>query len=288
MNELNDTSVGLREKMRILVRTANGMLSREVYDALFDTAKVFGGGQIVEVGTAHGAATIALGLGAAAAGTAADILTVDKMGGEFSTRRRYGTPEQNSEIALRNFQAAKLESRVELFVGGLEDLELARGVPESIDLLMLDADGRIDRDLLILYPKIAADAPIIIDDCDENVFFGETPEGTLYLDLKHSITAKLIRTFCDGQFLLLDRTVKDTAFCRKGPRKYDPEEMAERTLEAYRELVFHSVGGQEWDAIQDFRGRAGEYRLAMRLLRATPSWMLRTGSIAKKMHLIRA
>ena len=100
------------------------------------------GKNFVEVGTAHGAATISLALGAATRPTPAKIWTIDKLGGKFSSRSNYGSPEENRQIVLENCRRAGVEKMIQLFVGSPDEFVAAPQCPKRIDFLLLDADGQ--------------------------------------------------------------------------------------------------------------------------------------------------
>ena len=175
-----------------LARMANGMLPDSVYAALWDCAADAPGPNVVEVGTAHGAATIALALGRRDAGLTVAIRTVDRLEGRFSSRSRFGSVEQNKAIVLRNFAAAGVADCISLFVGTSDEFAASGECPQQIHLLMLDADGRIDRDLLHFYESLASNAVIVIDDVDRELYLGRTHDGTPFIDLKHRISSLLL------------------------------------------------------------------------------------------------
>src|SRR5438067_4494747 len=164
-----------------MVRHANGMLPIPVYEALWSSAGQAPGPNFLEVGTAHGAGTIALALGAKMAGLDVKIQTIDRLEGKFSSRSGYGSVEENKAIVQQNFARASVAQCISLFVGTTDEFASVGPKPERIDLLMLDADGRIDRDLLYFYDLLAPRAIIVVDDIDPEIFFGTTHDGTPYL-----------------------------------------------------------------------------------------------------------
>jgi hypothetical protein len=100
---------------------ANGMLPTPVYQAPWQCAAHAPGLNFVEVGTAHGAATIALALGAKNAGLTARIHTIDRLGGKFSARTRFGSMERNRAIVQENFTRAGVAECISLWVGTPDD-----------------------------------------------------------------------------------------------------------------------------------------------------------------------
>lgn len=259
------------------VQKANGMLPLSVYKALWECVAQAPGPNVVEVGTAHGAATIALALGAKNAGIQVRIHTIDRLGGKFSSRAQYGSVKQNKEIVLRNFARAGVAECISLFVGSTDEFVASGRCPERIDLLMLDADGRIDRDLLHFYNLLSAKAMIVIDDVDRGVYLGTTYDGTPYVDLKHRITSLLLQALESHGFLRIEKTIHCTAFCRRGQRKINEQEFSGLALSCYRELVFADLPGPEWKELVRWHDRRRDVRQAMRLRDAIPGFVVSIG-----------
>lgn len=216
--------------------TANGMLPIEVYLRLYDIGRSIGGGVMIEVGTAHGAATIALALGAKSAGHAFKIITVDPFGGALSSRSQYGSVSDNVNIVRRNFAAFDVADHIEIIVGTSADLpsdEIA-----GASFLMIDADGRIDRDLALIYDHLAPDATIVLDDIDDATF-AYTRNGRRILDQKHRIASLLTKAYVDAGVLTKPTRMHSTGFYEKGSA---PSIAIEKhAINAYRELVFAEI-----------------------------------------------
>ena len=259
-----------RTDMHSLVMAANGMLPMPVYDELFKQASEAPGANFVEVGTAHGAATIALALGAATHPTPAKIWTIDKLGGKFSSRSKYGSAGENRRIVLENFCRAGVEKMIELFVGSPDEFVVAPLCPERIDLLLLDADGRIDRDLIYFYSRMRASDPIIIDDVDAEIFLGRNYEGIPYIDLKHRITSQLLAAYEAAGFIRVVKRLENTAFCQRGEREYDKSALSQIALECYRELVFADTRDEFWQELASWSENALDVRAALRMRAAIP------------------
>jgi hypothetical protein len=259
-----------REDMQAFVVAANGMLPFPVYDELFAQAAEAEGENFVEVGTAHGASTIALALGAAARNTPSKVWTIDKLTGKFSSRVRYGSVEDNRQIVLNNFRRAGVEQMIELFVGSSNEFVAAGHCPQHIDFLFLDADGRIDRDLMNFYSRMRAGNPIVIDDVDYQVFLNRNHEGVPYIDLKHRITHLLLAAYEAAGFIRVVKRLHATAFCQRGEREYDSGVFAEIALSCYRELIFADVQDGFWSEIATWSENSWDVRAALRLREAIP------------------
>jgi len=219
----------------------DALMSRAVYDALFDSAAERAPAQILEIGTAHGAGTIALALGAVSRGHDTRITTVDTLQALPdipSSRARFGGPSENEAIVRENFRKAAVEDRIELHVGRSDDF--ATVIPEgfAVDMLVLDADGRIDRDLALFGPCLVDGATVIIDDIDGKVG-AALRGGRLAIDLKHVISQKLTARLVEEGYLRLEKRTVDTSFFRaQDPAGWDYGRLRELAIACYRELVF--------------------------------------------------
>ena len=108
---------------------------------------------------------------------------------------------------------------------------------------MLDADGRIDRDFLLFYPKVNEGGIIVIDDAYPGIYLSLNFDGEAYVDLKHRITSLLAKAFHQAGFISDLEMVSNTLFCRSTAKQLNVEEFKSMALKAYRELVFSEAGG---------------------------------------------
>jgi predicted O-methyltransferase YrrM len=218
-----------------IAQEANGLLPPQVYEKLYDAAHTAPPGAFVEIGTAHGAATIALALGAKASRKSFHIFTADPFEGRFSSRARFGSVPTNVAIVKENFRKFGVEDCISIVIGTSLDLVRNHQLTD-ISLLMLDADGCIDRDFAILFDSLAEDAHIIIDDLNGAAWTWQLPDGTTVFDQKCKLAKLLVESFeARG---LLERTdfMCNTGFFRKGIA--ESSEISAAALPAYRELVF--------------------------------------------------
>ncbi|SFF03236.1 Methyltransferase domain-containing protein [Sulfitobacter brevis] len=239
LNKNDDTD--LRALLHATLVDVDALMSRAVYDALFDAAAAQGPAQVLEIGTAHGAGTIALALGGASRGHDIRIATVDTLQALPdipSSRARFGGPAENEAIVRGNFRRAGVGDRIDLHVGRSEDF--ARKLPDefSIDMLVLDADGRIDRDLALFGPYLAPGATVIVDDIDGKVG-AALRGGRLAIDLKHVISEKLTARLVEEGYLKFEKRTIDTSFFRApDPQNWDYARLSEIAIASYRELIF--------------------------------------------------
>lgn len=274
-SDYSELKAKIMNKLADLTRNANGMLPKEVYEEIYRTSASRRPRLIVEIGTAHGAATIALGLGAMTQNSEVLIKTVDKLGGRFSSRSAYGDVEINRAIVESNFRRAGISGNVRLFVGDPDEFAAQLDPNEQIDLLMLDADGRIDRDLLNLYPQLATGAPVIIDDADNDIWLSRNHEGVPFVDNKHRTTELLLDGFCTAGFLRLEKRVANTAFCTRTDKPYDQQAFAEIALAAYRQLVICEVGNHYWEELAQWSTEREGIREAIRIRKRLPAGVVR-------------
>lgn len=229
-----------------IVKRAGGMLPAEVYQALYETAGASDGGHFIEIGTAHGASAIALCLGARASGKRPRIITVDPLSGLFSSRTRFGAAEDNKAIIQRNFQVSGTSRDIELIVGDSQALVQSGRLEEPADIIFLDADGRIDRDLICLLPFLKEEAMIIIDDVKPYAKLSIRSNGAPFVDLKHKISSLLLERLLAMGWMVVERIVAETAFCRRSnASSWSVSALQAAALDCYRELVFTEISADE-------------------------------------------
>ena len=219
-----------------LQQEANGMLAPSVYQAIYETAYSAPDGDILEIGTAHGAATIALAQGMKDAGKNGRILTIDKITG--GSRERYGDVATNEAIIRDNFRQFGVDSMIRFYIG--ESQQCAKDLPDDmhISVLMLDADGAIDRDLRLFMDYCHYDTRVIMDDCHDSIKLKHA-KRTLYIDQKHRLTYLLVTYLDDNGGLCRDDMDGETWFGRIRDKHMLAEILkSEAIYEIYRQLIF--------------------------------------------------
>jgi predicted O-methyltransferase YrrM len=257
-------------ELKTLTQAANGMLPAEVYQAIFETVSKRECENIVEIGTAHGAATISLALGAVSRGGRTTVWSVDRLGGRHSSRSAFGSPTENERIVIANLSRAKVDHLVRLFVGSSDEFVSSGQCPDKIDLLLLDADGRIERDLMHFYGRLPPGAPVIIDDADSSIYLNRNHEGLAYIDCKHRATALLLDGFCHEGYLQIKKRLGNTAFCERTSKNFDRGAFMEVAVNAYRELVFADVDDSYWKELSSWNDKRAEVREAVKISNALP------------------
>ena len=241
-------------------RDAHGKLSLEAYRRLHESAAASGGGTIVEIGTSQGAATLAMALGAKAAGVDFRIITVDA---HFVGTRPRGSSESEKERIVRaGFEAFGVSDRIDLVVGTTEEM-IAIADPRDIGLLLIDADGRIDRDLAALWDRMRPGCAVVIDDCDDEIYLLIGMRRRVLVDQKHRITHLIAKALVEAGLLIDEGSAGQTAWFRKGTGA--ATEIARLALPAYRALVYADIGSARQ------RLKRGLYALAA----SRAPWMVR-------------
>lgn len=222
------------------------MLSAQVYGKIYDLVQQAPEGDVVEVGTAHGAATIAMTLGRLRHDNDAKTYTIDRLQG--GSRTRFGTVEDNRAIIQKNFEHFDIKKNVTLLVGNVD--EVADAIPDdiTISVLMIDADGAVDRDLERFYNKLTPGGLIIIDDYNPDVHL-KRRDGGIFVDQKHKLTYNLVNYY--RKFGLFDRetVIKNTFFAFKPFDKADFDFSKTNVIEIYRSLTF-SNGRMHWFGVR--------------------------------------
>lgn len=228
------------------LKSVDALLPSEVYSELYQIVVEKKPKVILEVGTAHGGATIALALGAKKNNIDCQIYTIDTLESLDdipSSRAKFGSRVANQEIVERNFANAGVSDLIELFVGRSEEFPSVQKLTK-IDILLLDADGRIDRDLVLYKDYLSNDTVIIIDDITGGPKLSHS-SGNFSIDLKHVAVELLLNQLTSNQIIAVDYVVKNTAICRPiRPNEWTEEMLMQHAILAYRNLVFTKVSKQ--------------------------------------------
>lgn len=215
-----------------------GMLPVEVYRALTNLVKRAPAGlDVIEVGGASGAATIAMAWGLRPSGGGHPrVVVVEKC--EGGSRTSYGGWEENKARFERFVRRFGVDDRVVLYP---HYLTLDRG-PEVRALvrtgrlagLMSDADGMVHRDLRLFGDLVDPKGFVVIDDYHPS----RSP--------KHAVTFAVVNRLVEaGAFVPLDR-IEDTLFGGPGspvtPALHDECERIAQSVSRDCGVVFDERG----------------------------------------------
>jgi predicted O-methyltransferase YrrM len=213
-----------------------GMLAPAIYRRLYETAFNAPDGYVVEIGTAGGAATASLALGLQHSGKSGRVVTVDRgrrrTGGGDPARYRAGV-----QASLRHYG---VEDRVDLVIGEAADAVKAVPAAAAIAVLMIDADGAIDRDLRAFFDRVIPGGDIVIDDCLDIVRVHRTGLFDVTVDAKMRLTQLLLSYFKQKGLLSAGTQIKDTYFGKKVQDFAQTDITDEAIFEIYRQLIFSS------------------------------------------------
>lgn len=200
-----------RTLFRRIRRECNGMLRPEVYRTIHATALEMPEGDAVEIGTSRGAATVAIALALKASRRAGRVYTIERAG----SGSKPGSNDEKLAAIQQNFRKFDVSERIALIVADAS--RAASDLPDavSIGLLMLDCDGRIDRDFANLYDRVVPGGRIVIDDYEDRTHVRMRGGGRVGVDLKHRLTFNLVNHFMESGYIESFSVVRQTLFCRK-------------------------------------------------------------------------
>ena len=214
----------------------HGLLTNAAYRMLYQMVIKAPAGDAVEVGTAHGAATIVIARALKDSGRSGRVHSIDKIVG--GSCDRFGSEEDNIAVIKRNFSLYGVDDAIS-FYAELSDAA-ARLLPAdiSIGILMLDADGAIDRDFALFYNKIVPSGLIVIDDYDPGLVVKRLTNGDIFVDQKHLLTFHLVNHFVHHGLLSDVNVCGETVFARKPTNLKSVSFKDFDTTAVYRNLTF--------------------------------------------------
>ena len=259
-------------------RKANGMLSIDVYQEMYHLAqKVEQNTTILEIGTAHGAGSISLALGSQGKNKVASI---DKITG--GSRDKFGTLEENKVIIKNNFKYFGVEKVIDFYIG--TSTEIASHLPEelTISMLVIDADGAIDRDFELFYNKLLPGSTVIIDDYSNYVRIKKDKKITR-IDQKFRLTHMLVSFMEQASLLKKNKVIDSTYFGIKPKNQKDDVNFSQYDFRPiYRNLTFANT--QSSSFVSYIKANIIE-RISQFTLRFSPKLYRRCRSIYKKLKL---
>lgn len=196
-------------------KDCNGMLSPLVYKKIYDTTKEVKDGVIVEVGTAHGASSVSIATAIKDENKNKTIsfFSIEKAVG--GSREKYGGINENTEIIRKNFEQYNVSQIIKLLIGDVESVYKKIPDDKKIELLVLDADGAIDRDFRIFFNRMQKGSMIIVDDYEDFVKIKKEGLFKLKIDLKHKLTYLLVNYFIEIGLVEKNDQVFNTIWLKK-------------------------------------------------------------------------
>jgi hypothetical protein len=187
---------------------------------------------ILEIGTFSGAATIALALGAP---EGIQVITLEKFGRFMAAR--YGDARNYREQLTSIFEKYGVAEKITVCLGEPESIADLPALSNGIGLLMLDADGAIDRDLELFYPLLMQNAPVIIDDYGDAFAHINLGFSIIGIDQKERL-ARMLTDYFEGSGLIKkEKVIRETYFGHKtGDLKFSKNQ--KEIMEMYRKLAW--------------------------------------------------
>ena len=221
-------------------KRCNGMLTEAVYQRIYESAHRAPLGHAIEVGAAHGAATVSLAQAIRDTGGGRKVFSFEKIVG--GSREKYGTYSRNEQILRENFRYFGVEDTIKLIVGDVRECAHHIEDDSRFGLMMLDADGCIDRDFKLFFDRLVPDGLVIIDDIADRVRLkrlGLSGLSVKYkVDQKHRLSFLLLELFQRNGLLDAGELVGGTTWFGRRldvPMCQVPDE---EIREIYRSLVF--------------------------------------------------
>lgn len=214
-----------------------GMMPPSVYERIYEEALKAPTTTFVEVGTRYAAATVALALGLKDSGRPGRIYTFDNFASSFHAELGM---EENEHIVRRNLAFFGVEDLVEITVGPVE--ETSRVVPASADIgiMLLDADGALDRDVGIFYDRMVPGGTMIIDDIGDKVRVKRLKLGYYRMNQKMRLAYNLLQLLIEKKLISPGEITHATYFGKKLNGK--AADLSTRDIAAvYHELAFVSI-----------------------------------------------
>jgi len=218
-----------------LEKEASGAWGAHIYSALYYAAEKVTDGRIIEVGTGRGAATIVLARAAMATG-AATVISIDNIDQDPVN---HAAIEKALDEIESNFKAFDVAEHVEFLVGPCEKAALQLPRDLKTGMLVLDADGAIDRGFSLFYNSLIPGAPIVINAYDEKYAGRKAQSEHVYLDPRKRLTTSLVTYFERLGLLEKDKVLEEVYFGRKPANvTKDVEFNLSEIMKFYRDLVF--------------------------------------------------
>ena len=133
-------------------RRCGGLMDAKVYQQIYRTAAVASDCCFVEIGTFNGAATTALGRAIKDRGKDAHVFTYDRITGRVPDG--IGEADTAPDDIIANWRHFGMDDVVTLIRGNFHERYSRDDISAPVGMLLVDADGCIDRDMLLIAPHI--------------------------------------------------------------------------------------------------------------------------------------
>lgn len=159
-----------------LKSSTNGMLRAGIYRRMYKLSLEQGHSDVIDIGVGRGASSIAFALGILHGGRADRVHVIDQFtqvrsGPHLHSESTHpvGCREANTEVFLGNVRRYGVEEALRVYPGTTDEVAGHLDADLEADILSIDADGNIDRDLGYFFDRVSLGGWVIIDDCADMV-----------------------------------------------------------------------------------------------------------------------
>ncbi len=152
-----------------LKETTNGMLPANIYREMYQRSFAHSHCDIIDIGVGQGPSSIAFALGIAHSQRSNKVHVIDQFEQVVDGPHSYckkdfpeGCRVANTEVFLSHVQDYGVDGGIQTYPGRTDEVDLDPDL--QADILAIDADGLIDRDLALFFDNLVPGGCIIIDD----------------------------------------------------------------------------------------------------------------------------
>lgn len=196
-----------------IIKYCDGMLTSNVYLKIYETAYYAQPGNMIELGAAHGAATVCLVKGIINSRKKSILFTVEKGDGEDSSMSKFGSKTFNINTLKKNLKHFKCHKKIKIIPEKITSASKQIIGHGPFSLILIDADGAIDRDFLIFYNFLLPGADIIIDDYENVKHLNHKSEKNPFG--KKYTTYLFVNYFLEKGLIEKITIINNTLFCKK-------------------------------------------------------------------------
>jgi hypothetical protein len=186
-----------------------GMMSPNLYRKIFYLCKSLGSGIVLELGTAGGASIISAGLGLKAANKGLKAISLDKFSG--GSWGECVDADLNLQTVRDRMLTFGVSEHVDILMERLDGARKLYSQLELVSFLIIDADGRIHRDLMNLSNSCVSETLVLIDDCEKYVRVNSHRKGYWTICWKKFKTWIMVKHLINNN-ILIEREIVDGAF----------------------------------------------------------------------------
>jgi hypothetical protein len=204
-------------RFKVLQRHVGGMLEWRTYRRIYEMLTRQPDLDAVEIGAARGAGSIAAAWAFRDLGRKGKLIVVEKF--EGGSRAADGTLTENLSRAKRLFRQFGVADHIRIFP---EYLTLKNGADaqaliatEQISAVIHDADGRIDRDFFLFWPRLVDGGFILADDYEDIIETKTRSDGSIGVFGKKLLTYRLLNLMRDWGLIEIDEIRRGTVFGHK-------------------------------------------------------------------------